>query len=161
MDPVTHKTANDIWFEIVRLGVPGVCLTAVVWFVVRTIILKVEVDGPGFTMKAERQAVADMLSDLLIDIRGLTREEKDLFMRIRNRIGRVGKVTVGDLIEDFHDASDGHRMLRSLQCSHLIRSAKGGAWEKDSAIQVTVFGERLAKARPHLFSPGGQPLVTQ
>ena len=159
-DPTVHKTAADIWYEIARIGVPGFFFTVIAWFVVRTILLKVELDGPGFTMKAERSDVADMLSDLLNDVRGLTREEKDLFMRIRNRQNRQPRVLVSDLFPDFKDGSDEHRMLRDLQSSHLIRPTRGNPWLSDSTIQITVFGERLVQARPNLFTPAGQPLVS-
>ena len=126
----------------------------------RSIVLKVELEGPGFTMKAERNDVAEMVSDLLNDVRGLTREEKDLFMRIRNRQSRQPRVLVSDLFPEFRDGTDEHRMLRDLQSSHLIRPVRGNPWHSDSIIQITVFGERLVQARPNLFTPAGQPLVT-
>lgn len=152
---VVPTPGQQVSSEFIHVGLPIILIGAFALLIIRTIILKVELAGPGFTLKTERTAVAEMLSDLLTDVRDLTREEKDLFMRIRNRISRNGKVTVGDLFADFESGSDGYRMLRSLQCSHLIRPMRGGQWDKDKQIQMTVFAERLAIARPNLFSPTG------
>ncbi len=140
-------------------GIPVIFVGIFALLIIRTILNKIELAGPGFMLKTERTAVAEMLSDLLSDVRDLTREEKDLFMKIRNRISRQGKVTVTELFPQFAVPSDQYQMLRSLQCSHLIRPAKGGKWDKDSFIQITAFGDRLAVQRPNLFSPGGAPVV--
>jgi hypothetical protein len=144
--------------DFIHVGIPVILVGAFVLLIIRTILTKIELSGPGFTLKTERNAVAEMLSDLLSDVRDLTREDKDLFMRIRNRISRQGKVTVGEFFPDFTHGSDAYQMLRSLQCSHLIRPARG-KWDKDTLIQITVFGDRLAVQRPNLFTPGGAPVV--
>lgn len=141
-----------------HFGIPVIIVGAIVLLIIRTILLKIELSGPGFTLKTERNAVAEMLSDLLTDVRELTREEKDLFMKIRNRISRQGKVKVEELFPDFEKGSDAYQMFRSLQCSHLIRPAMG-KWEKETFVQITVFGDRLAVQRPNLFTPGGAPVV--
>jgi len=141
-----------------HFGIPVILVGAFVLLIIRALLNKIELAGPGFMLKTERNAVAEMLSDLLTDVRDLTREEKDLFMKIRNRIARQGKVTVGELFPDFVLGSDAYQRLRSLQCSHLIRPAKG-KWDKESFIQITVFGDRLAVQRPNLFTPGGAPVV--
>ncbi|MEA2552148.1 MAG: hypothetical protein QOJ65_324 [Fimbriimonadaceae bacterium] len=156
---ITPTPGQAVLHEFTHYGIPVILVGALVLLIIRTILLKVELSGPGFTLKTERNAVAEMLSDLLADVRELTREEKDLFMRIRNRMSRQGKVTVGELFPDFAVDGDPYRWLRSLQCSHLIRPARGGKWDKDSFIQVTTFGERLAIARPNLFTPAGSPMV--
>jgi hypothetical protein len=144
--------------SFIHFGIPVILVGAFVLLIIRTILLKIELAGPGFTLKTERNAVAEMLSDLLNDVRDLTREEKDLFMKIRNRISRQGKVKVEELFPDFTVGSDAYQMLRSLQCSHLIRSARG-KWDKESFIQITTFGDRLAVQRPNLFTAGGASLV--
>lgn len=145
--------------DFIHVGIPVILVGAVVLIIIRYVLLKMELTGPGFTLRTDRSAVADMISDLLGDVRDLTREEKDLFMKIRNRISRQGKVTVAELLPDFAADSEAHRQLRSLQCSHLIRPAKGGKWDKESQITITVFGDRLAVARPNLFTAGGAALV--
>lgn len=162
MQPATQvvlSPGQQVLSKFIDVGIPTILIGAFVLLIIRAILLKVELNGPGFTMKTERAAVAEMLSDLLNDVRDLTREEKDLFMKIRNRTSRQGKCSVGEFFPDFTLDSDAHRMLRSLQCSHLIRPVRGGPWDKDKQIQMTVFAERLAIARPNLFSPAGVPLV--
>ena len=144
--------------DFIHVGIPVILVGALVLLIIRTVLNKIELSGPGFTLKTERNSVTEMLSDLLTDVRDLTREEKDLFMKIRNRIARQGKVTVGELFPDFTLQSDGYQMLRSLQCGHLIRPVKG-KWDKDAFIQITSFGDRLAIQRPNLFTPGGAPVV--
>lgn len=156
MDANTQK----VLAELIRIGLPSLCFFILAWLIIRTIMLKIELDGPGFTMKAERAVVAAMLSDLLNDVRDLTREERDLFVRILNRKRREGKVTVADLFPDFVLDSEAHRMLRSLQCAHLVRPARRGHWDKDAQVQVTAFGERLAIARPNLFAASGTAFVS-
>ena len=145
--------------EFIHVGIPLILVGAAVLVIIRYVLLKMELTGPGFTLRTDRSAVADMVSDLLHDVRDLTREEKDMFMKIRNRIGRQGKVTVQEMFPDFAIGSEGYQMLRSLQCSHLIRPAKGGKWDKESLIAITAFGDRLAIARPNLFTAGGAALV--
>lgn len=152
---VPASPGQVVFQDFVHYGIPVILVGAFVLLIIRTVLLKIELSGPGFTLKTERNAVAEMLSDLLNDVRDLTREEKDLFMKIRNRISRQGKVTVGELFPDFAVGSDSYQLLRSLQCSHLIRPTKGSKWDKDSGIVPTVFGDRLAVARPNLFSAGG------
>ena len=152
-------TAGQIVFDdFLHIGIPIILAGALILLIIRTVLNKIVLSGPGFTLKSERNAVAEMLSDLLTDVRDLTREDKDLFMKIRNRISRQGKVTVGELFPDFTVGSDAYQTLRSLQCAHLIRPARG-KWDKDSVIQITVFGDRLAVQRPNLFTPGGAPVV--
>jgi hypothetical protein len=157
--PVPATPGQIVLDDFIHVGIPIILIGAFVLLIIRTVLLKIELAGPGFTLKTERNAVAEMLSDLLNDVRDLTREDKDLFMKIRNRISRQGKVTVQELFPDFTIGSDGYQMLRSLQCSHLIRPTRGGKWDKDSGIQLTAFGDRLAIQRPNLFTPGGSPLV--
>lgn len=152
---VPASPGQVVFQDFIHIGIPVILVGAFVLLIIRTVLLKIELSGPGFTLKTERNAVAEMLSDLLSDVRDLTREEKDLFMKIRNRISRQGKVTVEELFPGFTTGSDGYQLLRSLQCSHLIRPAKGGRWEKDSVVTTTVFGDRLAVARPNLFSASG------
>jgi hypothetical protein len=144
--------------DFIHVGIPVILVGVFVLLIIRAVLLKMELHGPGFTLKTERNAVAEMMSDLLTDVRDMTREEKDLFMKIRNRISRQGKVSVGDLFPDFTPGSDAYQLLRSLQCAHLIRPLRG-KWDKDSTIQITVFGDRLALQRPNLFTPGGAPVV--
>ena len=48
-------------------------------------------------MKAERAAVALMLSDLLNDVRDLTREERDLFARVVRWHHALPRYTLGHL----------------------------------------------------------------
>jgi len=155
---VPASPGQIVFDDFIHVGIPIILVGAFVLLIIRTILLKIELSGPGFTLKTERNAVAEMLSDLLNDVRDLTREEKDLFMKIRNRISRQGKVKVEELFPGFTIDSDGYRLLRSLQCSHLIRPARG-KWDKDTQIQLTVFGDRLATQRPNLFTAGGSPLV--
>lgn len=166
-DPVVKTTTGQvlpatagqaILDTFLHFCVPVIIVGALVLLIVRTVLLKIELAGPGFTFKTERNAVAEMLSDLLSDVRDLTREDKDLFMKIRNRISRQGKVKVEELFPDFTLGSDAYQTLRSLQCSHLIRPSKG-KWDKDAYIQITVFGDRLAIQRPNLFNAGAAAVV--
>ena len=152
---VPASPGQVVFQDFIHIGIPVILVGLAVLVVIRYFLLRIELAGPGFTLKTERTAVAEMLSDLLVDVRDLTREDKDLFMKIRNRISRQGKVKVEDIFPDFTPDGEGYRMLRSLQCSHLIRPTVGAKWNKDTGISITVFGDRLAVARPNLFSPGG------
>lgn len=158
---VPASPGQIVFDDFIHIGIPVMIVGAIVLLIIRTVLLKIELAGPGFTLKTERNAVAEMLSDLLVDVRDLTREEKDLFMKIRNRISRQGKVKVDELFPGFVVESEGYKQLRSLQCCHLVRPAKGGKWDKDSIVQLTVFGDRISTQRPNLFTPGGTPLVRE
>lgn len=150
---------QQLMMEFIRIGVPSLCFVAIVWLSLRTWLLKIELDGPGFTMREEKASVADMLSDLLSDVQNLSREDRDLFVKILNRISRQGLVKVEDLFPTFHLDTEEHKMLQSLQCAHLIRPKRGG-WDREAVIEVTIFGDRLAKARPNLFAASGTAFVT-
>ena len=157
--PVHLTPGQLVVDDFIHVGIPIVLIGAFVLLIIRTRLNKIDLAGPGFMLRTERNGVAEMLSDLLTDVRDLSREDKDLFMKIRNRISRSGKVSVQDLFPDFTMDSDAYKTLRSLQCSHLIRPAKGRQWDKESFIQLTVFGDRLAVQRPNLFSAGGASVV--
>ena len=144
---------------LVRIGIPSLCFLIVIWLALRTVLLKVELEGPGFTMQAEKSAVADMLSDLLTVVQNLSREDRDLFVKLMNKVSRQGLVKVEDLFPSFHIDTDEHTMLQSLQCAHLIRP-KRGDWDREAVVEVTIFGDRLAKARPNLFSAAGTAFVS-
>ncbi len=152
-------TPGQIVFDdFIHIGIPVILVGVVVLLVIRTVLLKIDLTGPGFTLKTKRTIVAEMVSDLLADVQDLTREEKDLFMKIRNRISRHGKVKASDLFPDFKVGSDEYHLLRSLQCSHLIRPNRS-KWDKDTFVQLTTFGDQLAVQKPNLFTAGGAPMV--
>ena len=97
---------QQVLTELVRIGIPSLCFLIVIWLALRTVLLKVELEGPGFTMQAEKSAVADMLSDLLTDVQNLSREDRDLFVKLLNKVSRQGLVKVEDLFPSFHIDTD-------------------------------------------------------